>query len=100
MEVSFKLSGLGDFLVKNASAIATLGGLAITGYTAYQQMKLAREQAKGEQELKEKQLEYQKQLAEKQLQSQTTPTQNIAIILIPFLLVFLILIIVLVITRR
>jgi uncharacterized membrane protein YebE (DUF533 family) len=103
MEISFKLSDFGKFLRDNAGTIATLGGLALTAYSTYQQIQITKEQARKEQELKEKQLEYQKQLAEKQIQSQTnpiTPTQNIAIILIPFLLVFLVFVAILVVARR
>jgi uncharacterized membrane protein YebE (DUF533 family) len=105
MEISFKLSDFGKFLRDNAGTIATLGGLALTTYSTYQQIQITREQARKEQELKEKQLEYQKQLAEKQLQSQTNPTtstqnQNIAIILISFLLTFLVFMAILVVARR
>ena len=103
MEISFKLSDFGKFLRDNATTIATLGGLALTAYSTYQQIQITKEQARKEQELKEKQLEYQRQLAEKQIQSQTNPTastQNITIILISFLLTFLVFIAVLVIARR
>jgi|GEM_PF-2264583 uncharacterized membrane protein YebE (DUF533 family) len=105
MEISFKLSDFGKFLRDNATTIATLGGLALSAYLTYQQIQITKEQVRKEQELKEKQLEYQKQLAEKQIQSQTgsttsTQTQNIAIILIPFLLTFLVFIAVLVASRR
>jgi uncharacterized membrane protein YebE (DUF533 family) len=103
MEISFKLSDFGKFLRDNAGTIATLGGLALTAYSTYQQIQITKEQARKEQELKEKQLEYQKQLAEKQLQSQTNQTiltQNISFILTPLLLTFLVFIAVLIVSRR
>lgn len=103
MEISFKLSDFGKFLRDNATTIATLGGLALTAYSTYQQIQITKEQSRKEQELKEKQLEYQRQLAEKQLQSQTNPTvptQNITIFAVPLLLTFLVFVVVLAVARR
>jgi uncharacterized membrane protein YebE (DUF533 family) len=89
MEISLKLSDLGKFLRDNAGTIATLGGLALTAYSTYQQIQITKEQAR-------KELEYQKQLAEKQLQSQTNPK----VILITLLLTFLVFVAVLIVSRR
>jgi len=89
MEISLKLSDLGKFLRDNAGTIATLGGLALTAYSTYQQIQITKEQAR-------KELEYQKQLAEKQLQSQTNPK----VILIILLLTFLVFVAVLIVSRR